>query len=398
MIVTKQVLKDEYLLNTQSSFPYGQVLSPDAAEAIAVQVAYLGSGFVSPNPLVGAVLLDEAQRLIGVGAHLNIGQAHAEVNAVEDAKKRGFGANIAKSVLYSTLEPCAHQGRTPSCAAMLSSLNLKQVVVGCLDPNPLVNGKGIERLKGSGASVNRFSNTGQLECKRLAEIFLHGVTHPLPFVGMKVASSLNGVMAKNGDQRRWLTSERARQYGHYLRLRYDAIMIGADTLIKDDPTLDVRAPFFRTRIPKRIVLDPKLRGYENRREPAVLKKSQEDTVWICATASKTSLQTDLRAQGAQVITIEAQDERFDVRVVLEQVKKLGCQSVLLEGGGRLYSGFLQKNLVNRLHCFSALRLCGSAHDVLWGTGLATEIDKPLQDFEITAIEQEILIEGLLSST
>lgn len=396
MITLRPHLRDEWLLLETADSLYGSELSPDQAERLAIQAAYRGSGFVSPNPPVGAVILDKARRLIGVGGHLKNGEAHAEVNAMDDATRRGFTERLKGATLYCTLEPCAHQGKTPSCAKAIGPSGIKTVVVGIRDPNPLVDGMGLSLLENAGCQVLRYSEAGQNECLILAESFLHFIRNASPFVGLKVATSLNGVMARAGDQRNFMTSARARQYGHFLRLRYDGILIGAETLIQDNPTLDVRGPFPRKRVPERIVLDPSLRGFLSNRNPNILATNSERTTWICSTEAKPSDMSELVQRGAKVIAVPPlAGGQFDPAEILTTLRGIGLQSLLLEGGAGLYRAFLEGGFINRVHCFTAFTVQGGLGCLTWGTGDGQAFDRTLRKAEVTPIENEMLIEGLI---
>lgn len=216
---------------------------------MALDLARKGKGWTTPNPLVGAIIV-KGGRVIGQGYHQKYGQPHAEVNAIASAKEDVTGAT-----LYVTLEPCSHFGKTPPCSDLLIDKNIKRVVVGTLDPNPLVAGKGIERLRSNGIEVV----TGVLEeeSQKLNEIFIKYIVTKEPFVVMKNAMSLDGKIATVTGESQWISGESSRKQVHSLRHELAGIMVGIETIIKDDPQLTSRT--LNSRNPIRIVVDSQLR-------------------------------------------------------------------------------------------------------------------------------------------
>lgn len=199
---------------------------------LAIVLAKKGGGNVNPNPQVGALIVKEG-RIIGQGYHEKYGEAHAEINAFKDCNESPEGAT-----LYVTLEPCAHQGKQPPCFEAIIKNRIKRVVIGHLDPNPLVSGKGIKAMKEAGIEVS--INVLEKECEELNKIFFYYVSQGLPYVMMKYAMTLDGKIATSAGQSKWITGEIARQKVHQDRSRFMAIMIGVETLILDDPQLSVR--------------------------------------------------------------------------------------------------------------------------------------------------------------
>ena len=211
------------------------VLADTQCMDIAYQIAWQGCGAVSTNPLVGAVAVDSKQSFLKAAAHLQRGKAHAEVNLVEALKRDQLLSRLKGGCIYVTLEPCCHTGLTPPCTSLLKNLAPISVKYGCKDPNPLVAGRGISELLKADIKVSQIKTTG---LTKLLEHFQWYLKNRRPFVGIKVATSLNGIIAKREtqeiDYRR-----RARSYGHWLRLHYDSILIGANTLIQDNPSLNI---------------------------------------------------------------------------------------------------------------------------------------------------------------
>ena len=217
---------------------------------IALHLARKGAGKVNPNPLVGAVIVNDG-KIIGKGYHESYGKAHAEINAFKDAETE----LIEGSTMYVTLEPCSHYGKTPPCVDQIIENRIKRVVIGMVDPNPLVSGKGVKKLQEAGIDVT----VGILEdkCKKLNEVFIKYITKKKPFVVLKTAMSLDGKISTTSGESKWITDKEARENVHILRNELTAIMIGIDTVIIDNPELTCRIPNGRN--PIRIVVDSNLR-------------------------------------------------------------------------------------------------------------------------------------------
>ena len=218
---------------------------------LALRLAAKGAGWVSPNPMVGAVVVKDGQ-VVGRGYHRRVGAPHAEVEALRQAGDAARGAD-----LYVTLEPCNHQGRTPPCTQAILAAGVRRVIIATLDPNPQVNGGGAEYLRSQGVEVE----DGLLadEARRLNEAWFHYVNTGRPWVIAKAACSLDGKIATVAGESQWITGEAARAFGHRLRHRVDAILVGIDTVLADDPQLTTRLPRGRAKDPIRVVLDSRLR-------------------------------------------------------------------------------------------------------------------------------------------
>ena len=236
---------------------------------IALQLAKKGKGKVNPNPLVGAIIVRDGV-ILGRGYHKEYGKAHAEVNAFLDAKE-----DITGATMYVTLEPCSHYGKTPPCVERIIENKISRVVIGMIDPNPLVAGKGIEKLKKSGITVT----VGVLEeeCRKLNEVFIKYITKNEPFVVLKTAMSLDGKIATSRGESKWITGEKARNEVHNLRNELEAIMVGVDTVIIDNPELTCRLENGRN--PIRIIVDSTLKIPLNSK----VLKNQDEAKTIVAT-------------------------------------------------------------------------------------------------------------------
>ena len=313
----------------------------------ALALAERGYGGTSPNPMVGAVLV-YAGRIIGEGWHKRAGEPHAEVNALASAKTRARGAT-----LFVTLEPCSTFGRTPPCTDAIVKSGIKDVIAAATDPNPKHSGEGFAILRTAGIKVR----TGLLEelANRLNEAFNFCVAKKTPWVVCKCAMSLDGKIATNTGESKWITGLKARAFGMRLRLGADAIVVGINTVLRDDPALTVRsAP--GTKIPswkrlRRVVLDPEGRVTENAR---VLSDQGTSLTTIVVTG---------RAPGERVKALEKLacvwvapsngGREIDLRWVLKKLGEEEVTSVLVEGGGETHARFLRDGLVNRVHFFYA---------------------------------------------
>ena len=275
-------------------------------------------GYTSPNPMVGAVLVRDGE-IIGEGYHRKAGMPHAEVEAIEDAKRRGN--EIEGSTLYVTLEPCCHYGRTPPCTDAIIREGIGKVIAGMRDPNPKVNGKGMEKLREAGIEV---IEKNYKECRRINEVYFKYTKEKMPFILLKIAITLNGCY-KTLD--RYISSQEALRYAHELRKRYDAVAIGANTLRDDDPQLNVRLVDAEGRDPYKIVFV---------RDTSTLPREfkllhDEKFVAVC--------QKNPRGINA----IEAED----LREGMKKLADMGITSVLLEGGPTIAQSALNSDLVDK---------------------------------------------------
>ena len=353
---------------------------------MALDLARKGKGWTTPNPLVGAVIV-KGGRIIGQGYHQKYGQPHAEVNAIASAKEDVTGAT-----LYVTLEPCSHFGKTPPCSDLLIDKNIKRVVVGTLDPNPLVAGKGIERLRNNGIEVV----TGVLEeeSQKLNEIFIKYIVTKEPFVVMKNAMSLDGKIATVTGESQWISGESSRKQVHSLRHELAGIMVGIETIIKDDPQLTSRT--LNSRNPIRIVVDSQLRI------PIASKvlTQQDKAKTIVATtkrANNEKLDT-LKQMGIEVIVIKEKYERVDLRELMKVIGAKGIDSILLEGGANLNFSALEEGIVDKIQSYIAPKIIGGkeAKTAVEGAGIqllknAFKIDRMTP----VMVGEDLFVEGYI---
>jgi len=361
-------LPDDELLPATPPPGLGAPLTAVEAQRLALAVALRGLGRVAPNPLVGSVLVDRDHRFVAAGAHERVGELHAEANAFADAE-RIAPDRIAGGTLYVTLEPCAHQGRQPPCAPRVAASRVARVVYGVQDPNPQVDGRGAAILAAAGIP-SAGDQAWRAACEELAEVYLHAHAHKRPFVALKAAASLDGGIGRAGDERAFLTGARARQYGHYLRVRYDAIMIGRKTLMADDPDLAPRDALVTKRTPRRVVVDPSGAGalHAIQKRARLLAQEPESVLWLLGEGSTEAAKA---LDGAKISYRRLQGPGpFTASAMLGALAAEGLTSVLLEGGSGLYAPFLREQLVDRLHLFQAPCLLGDAGIIPLASGAA----------------------------
>lgn len=304
----------------------------------------------SPNPPVGAVVVDAAGKVVGTGHHVRAGDAHGEFAALEAAGKKA-----KDSVLYVTLEPCNHEGRTPPCVDAILAAGIKRVVIGCRDPNPHVRGRGVERLREGGVEVN----IGVLESQAIAliEPWSVFITTGLPFVALKLALSLDGRIASRTGASRWVTGPEARAKVQELRAQNDAVAVGIGTALADDPLLTVRDPDFEGRAPRRVIFDSQLRIQTSSR--LLNTTDQAPTIIITTLESPEDKARAIVDSGAEVIRVPSTGEgRVDFEAALRQLAASGVVSLLIEGGAELAGTALNSRFVQRLHAFVAPILLG----------------------------------------
>jgi diaminohydroxyphosphoribosylaminopyrimidine deaminase/5-amino-6-(5-phosphoribosylamino)uracil reductase len=312
----------------------------------ALALAALGEGSTSPNPRVGCVVV-RGGVAIGVGFHRAAGEPHAEALAVREA---GDGAR--GSTVYVGLEPCSHHGRTPPCADLLIRAGVRRVVASILDPNPEVDGKGCARLRAAGVEVE--IGLMEREARRINAPFLHFHAFGRPLVTLKAAVSADGMIAARDGASRWITGPAARTFAHRLRYRHDAVLVGAGTVRRDDPSLTVRLPGIRVaRI--RAILAPDLDV-----DPGARMLGDDGGTVRIYTAPFPPAERVARLRGrGMIVPVRAEAGRLDLLEVLGDLARAGAQSVLVEGGGRTLAGFLGAGLADRVALFAAPMLVGA---------------------------------------
>ena len=348
----------------------------------ALALAARGAGHVDPNPMVGCVIVKDG-RIIAEGWHEHIGGLHAERNAFAHCTEDAAGAD-----LYVTLEPCCHWGRTPPCTDAVIEHRIRRVFVGCLDPNPLVAGKGAQILRDAGIEVE--TGVCEAECREINEVFFHYITAKTPFVVMKYAMTADGKIATVTGASKWITGENARNNVHQDRHRYSGIMAGIGTVLADDPMLNCRLPGGRN--PVRIICDSSLRTPI---DSNIVKTAGEIPTIIATVRSDEKRRREYEDRNVRVITTSPKDGRVDLRKLMIKLGELGIDSVLLEGGAGLNFSALEAGIVNRVKCYIAPKIFGgdSAKTPVGGRGVELPANAfMLGDAEISRFDEDILIE------
>jgi diaminohydroxyphosphoribosylaminopyrimidine deaminase / 5-amino-6-(5-phosphoribosylamino)uracil reductase len=308
-----------------------------------IKLAAKGAGYVSPNPLVGCVIVRN-NKILGKGYHKIFGGPHAEVNAINNAKKNGH--TLKDSMLYVNLEPCSHYGKTPPCTDLIISEKISKVIIGIKDPNKQVNGKGIAKLKKAGIKVE--CGILKNESEELNKFFTKSITKKLPYVTLKIAQSIDGKIALNNNQSKYITGNESLKFVHTLRSEYDAVLIGKNTAKLDNPSLTVR--LVKGRNPYRIVID------KNNELPGKLK-----------------LFSDKYSDNTIVINSESGKD-IPLINILKALYESNITSVLVEGGANVFSRFLQNNLFDDIYFMVAPKIIGD--------GIS-----PFRDFKITTLSK-----------
>lgn len=304
---------------------------------LALELAKRGEGWVNPNPMVGAVIVKDG-KIIGAGWHGRFGEKHAEVNAIEDAKRKGY--DVRRATMYVTLEPCSHWGKQPPCADRIIKEGFKRVVVAMVDPNPLVSGKGIEKMRKAGIEVE----VGLLEeeARKLNEIFIKHIITGMPFVSIKLAMTLDGFIATETGSSQWITGEKARQRVQELRRRHMAIMVGAGTVLVDNPRLNCRLENCPEKV--KAILDRSGRIATAIREGRKFRLFEDGRVIFFTE------RPELFEGIAEAYPITEPGE------ILRKLGELGIDSVLIEGG-RIACGFLP--FADKFYLFYGPKLFGN---------------------------------------
>lgn len=319
----------------------------------ALNLAKKGEGNVFPNPLVGCVLVKN-HRIIAEGYHKKFGGPHAEIEALKSA-----GKNAKDSIMYINLEPCCHYGKTPPCVDEIIKNKINQIYISIIDPNPLVNGKGIEKLKKAGIKVHLGLLSSQ--AIELNRAYLKAIKDNRPFVIVKAALSLDGKIATKTGDSKWISNEKSRDFVQILRSESDAVLVGVNTIIKDDPLLTIHSlPQTKTtRVnPKKIVLDSQLRIPLNSK---ILQDKSSDLIIVTSENEEKDLVkiSVLQAKGAKILFSPSENKKIFLKQLLKKLveeEKIG--SLLVEGGGEVISSFLKEEVVDRIYFFYAPIIIG----------------------------------------
>ncbi len=352
----------------------------------ALRQARKGSGRTSPNPAVGAVIV-ENNTAIAKGFHKKAGLPHAEVDALKKV-----GGKAPGCTLYVTLEPCNHQGRTPPCTEAILKSGINRVVVGMKDPNPDVSGGGCEFLEKNGIDV--VSGILESECRLLNEAFLKYVLTTLPFVIAKSAITLDGWTGTATGHSKWITNDKSRQFVHRMRSQVDAIMVGVGTVLADDPQLTTRLGRGQGKDPLRLVVDTHLRTPLDAK--IVNHESAADTLIAVGSDVSGEVLEKINKKGVETIVCPTQDGRIDLRALMGIMAEKSVTSILLEGGGTLAGSMLTERLIDKYYVFNAPKILGGGDGIpmVAGTG-PKKMDQSLslKDIRVRRFGDDVLIMG-----
>ncbi len=350
----------------------------------ALSLAKKARGRTCPNPLVGAVIVKNGE-IIGEGYHRKAGKPHAEIEAIDSVSDKSL---LKGSTMYVTLEPCNHYGKTPPCSVAILKAGIKRVVVGMRDVNPVARG-GVEFLRRHGVEV--VVGVLEDEAKKLNEVFIENIQKKKPFFVMKAAMLLNGLIALKGGTSKWITSEEARRFAHRLRGIYNAVAVGINTVLVDDPLLTCRVGRYRQ--PKRLVFDMKLKIpiYAN-----IFSVHPEKVYVVTSISAEESRKKVIRAMGINVVECKTKSYGFDPEDLNRKLLENGICSVVVEGGSRTHGYFLKHHLYNKAYLFYSPRITGS-----YGAFNAVGAEAPsnfssvskLRDVTCKKIGEDILVEG-----
>jgi diaminohydroxyphosphoribosylaminopyrimidine deaminase/5-amino-6-(5-phosphoribosylamino)uracil reductase len=353
---------------------------------MAYGLAEKAIGWASPNPYVGAVILNRGI-IVGYGYHKKPGEQHAEIIALERA-----GSRAKNGTAYITLEPCTHWGRTPPCVDKVLQAKLRRVVVSAYDPNPLVYKQGVMKMRQAGIEVS----VGLLQAKnqQLNETYIKYITNKIPFVTLKTAVSLDGKTATKAYDSQWISSAMTRDYAHLLRGEYDAIMVGINTLLRDDPKLTIRHSNWKGKHLARVILDSQLRFPLTAQIIATLSQGKI-LVFTHKQASPQKAEA-LRKKGIEVIPISQSSGKIHLPEVLSWLGKHEISSVLVEGGGQVHTSLLEEKLVDKIILALSPKMIGGKQAPTFFQGNGVDFIKeafPLKKIRSFRIDDDIIVEG-----
>jgi len=355
----------------------------------ALALAEKGRGFTSPNPMVGSVVV-KGDAVIGKGYHQAVGQAHGEVNALNDA-----GTTAKDATLYITLEPCNHTGRTPPCTEKILSSGVSRVVVAMEDPNPDVTGGGIAFLRQKGIDVS--VGICEKQARTLNEAYIKYVQTKRPFVIMKCAATLDGRIATRTGDSKWISNVKSRRIVHKLRHGVDGILVGSGTVAKDDPSLNTRLGNRAGRDPVRIILDESLSISE---KANVLRlQSDSDTILVAGHTASPEKKKRIEKKGVRVLSAFLKNNLIDLDLLMDQLGEMGVTSLLIEGGSRIFTSALSSGIVDKVIFFFGPKILGGdeGFPIFRGPGPALMSESlPVRDIRVRRFDDDVMIEGYLN--
>ncbi|MEA3489682.1 MAG: bifunctional diaminohydroxyphosphoribosylaminopyrimidine deaminase/5-amino-6-(5-phosphoribosylamino)uracil reductase RibD [Candidatus Omnitrophota bacterium] len=340
-----------------------------------------------PNPMVGALIVKKG-KVIGKGYHLRAGEAHAEIKAIADASCSCRGASM-----YVTLEPCDHYGRTPPCAGAIIDSGIREVNIAMKDPNPINSGRGIKRLRSAGISVSVGLCAG--EARDLNRKYIKFVKENIPYVTVKLAQSIDGKIAARDGSSKWISSDQSRKYVRKIRSEFDAIVVGVNTVISDDPfLLDEKKRGYAV---ARVIMDTRLR---TPMDSNIIRTAGKAPVIIGVTglAPRSRVERFNRTEGVEVIVTRSKEGRVSLKSFLRALAGKGIVNVLVEGGGELAGGLMDDSLVDEVMIFIAPGIIGGTRYSVRGKGIAniSEMLK-LRDLKVKRFGEDIFVRGLLTA-
>ncbi len=352
----------------------------------ALELASRGKGKVEPNPMAGALIIKEG-RVVGRGYHQVFGGNHAEVNAINEAREAASGA-----IMYVTLEPCVHFGKTPPCTKAIIAAGIERVIVAAIDPNPQVSGKGVEELRRAGIEVEL--GLCREEARRLNAPYFKFQERGLPYFIAKWAMTLDGKIATASGESKWITGEEARSLVHLLRGEVEGVMIGINSVLKDDPLLTCRIEGGRN--PRRIVVDSRLRlPIESR----IVQTARESEVLVATTASAPPERREaIEKAGCKVMILPAKEGKVDVLELARSLRSIPLRSILIEGGSKLLGSMFEARLIDKVEVFIAPKLLGGkeAKGPIGGKGIAKILEAvSLSGVKVERIGEDLFIEGYI---
>jgi len=347
---------------------------------MALKLALKAKGKTSPNPLVGALVV-KAGKIIGKGFHARAGLAHAEIAALDEA-----GRNAKGATLYVTLEPCAHTGRTPPCVDRVIQSGIKEVVVGMIDPNPLNNGRGILLLKQSNIKVRLGVLSEQV--REINRSFVKYISSGIPFITVKVAESLDGRIATFTGESKWITSDKSRVFAHKIRNDYDAIMVGVNTVLRDNPRLN---PVPLKKQLTKVIVDSNLSTPENANIFSGPAK-----VIIITLPSRPGQETENRkslSAKATILEVKERDGQINLRDALKKLARLKISNIIVEGGGTLIGSLFDERLVDRILFFISPKIIGGKDAV--SSVMGRGVKRPDQAIRLVRMKMRHFAEDVL---
>jgi diaminohydroxyphosphoribosylaminopyrimidine deaminase/5-amino-6-(5-phosphoribosylamino)uracil reductase len=347
---------------------------------IAIKLAEKGRGYVSPNPLVGCVIVKRG-KIVGKGYHKKYGEAHAEINALKVAGKKANNASM-----YVNIEPCSHWGKTSPCTEKIVEAGVREVVVGMEDPNPLVDGYKELKFRGLKTRIGILRD----KAKKLNEIYIKYIKTKRPFIILKLAMSIDGKIATSSGDSRYITSRAARKYVHQLRNDFDAVMVGINTITRDNPLLDSR--LVKGKNPIKIIVDSTLKISERAK---VLKDPSKVIIATTKKAPKNKIDK-LQHKGIRIIILKPKKGLVDLKELVKELGKSEITSVMIEGGAELSGNAIKEGIVNKLLIFTAPKIIGNGLNPIKNLGIK-KVNKAinLKNISTKKIGKDFLVEGNL---